>query len=122
MTVISHDCTLLRILPCPVPPRSRHRLRGARRAAPSPPAGAGPVVVQHRVSQRGQVMVATQRMQVGMIYARKIVTVTADDHSFRLDLDGETVAVVPRTTSGEIHRYKAYVRSGIRDRRPKDLG
>jgi hypothetical protein len=57
-------------------------------------------------------MVATQRIQVGMIHARKIVTVTADDCSFRLDIDGETVAVLPRTTSREIHRYKATAHSG----------
>ena len=53
-------------------------------------------------------MVATQRIQAGMIHARKIVTVTADDDSFRLDIDGETVAVVPRTSGKEIHRYEAY--------------
>jgi hypothetical protein len=44
-------------------------------------------------------MVATQRIHVGMIHARKIVTVTAADHSFHLDIDGETVAVVARATS-----------------------
>jgi hypothetical protein len=53
-------------------------------------------------------MVATQRIQVGMIHARKIVTVTASDHSFRLEIHGDTVAVVPRTTISEIHRYKAH--------------
>jgi len=53
-------------------------------------------------------MVATQRIQVGMIHARKIVTVTASDHSFRLEIDGDTVAVVPRTTISAIHRYKAH--------------
>lgn len=42
-----------------------------------------------------------------MIHARKTVTVTADDHSFQIGIDGETVSVVPRTTSREIHRYKA---------------
>jgi hypothetical protein len=52
-------------------------------------------------------MVATQR-----IHARKIVTITADDHSFQLSIDCETVAVVPRTTSREIHRYKAAAHSG----------
>jgi hypothetical protein len=26
----------------------------------------------------------------------------------RVDIDGETVAIVPRTTSREIHRYEAY--------------
>jgi hypothetical protein len=43
-----------------------------------------------------------------MIHARKIVTVTACDYSFQLDIDGETVGIAPRTTSGEVHRYKAY--------------
>ena len=64
--------------------------------------------MQRRVSQRGSIMVATQRIHVGMIHARKIVTVTAGDHSFQLDVDGETVGIVPRTTSSEVHRYKAY--------------
>jgi hypothetical protein len=53
-------------------------------------------------------MVATQRVQVGMIHAGKTVTVTADDHTFQLDIDGETAGAVPRTTTREIHRYKAY--------------
>jgi hypothetical protein len=43
-----------------------------------------------------------------MIHARKIATVTARDDKFELEGDGETVGVVPRTTSSEIHRYKAY--------------
>jgi hypothetical protein len=108
MAVISHDGTLIRTLPCPVPARDRHRLRGARRAAARPLAISGPVIVQRRVSQRGSIMVATQRIHIGMIHARKIVTVTASDHSFELSIDGETVGTVPRTTSAEIHRYKAY--------------
>jgi hypothetical protein len=108
MAVISHDGVLLRTLPCPVKPADRHRLRGARPAAAARPALAGPVTVQRRVSQRGQIMVATQRIQVGMIHARKTVTVIAEDHNFRLLLDGETVAVVPRTTTSEIHRYTAH--------------
>jgi hypothetical protein len=107
MTVISHDGEILRTLPCPVPPAERHRLRGARRAASMPPPPAGPVVVQRRVSQRGSIMAATQRIHVGMIHARKVVTVTAGDHSFQISLDSETIAVVPRTATNEIHRYKA---------------
>ncbi len=39
---------------------------------------------------------------------RKIVTVTADDHTFQLDIDGQTVGTVPRTSGREIHRYKVY--------------
>lgn len=88
----------------------------AARAAPSawrsPPehqsaTPAGRVTVQRRVSQCSQIMVATQRIQVGMIHARKIVTVTADDYSFRLDIEGQTFDVVPRKTSREVQRYKA---------------
>ena len=37
-----------------------------------------------------------------------IVTVTAGDHAFRLVIDGQAAGVVPRTTTSEIHRYKAY--------------
>ena len=110
MAVISHDGTLLRTMPCPVPPRDRHRLRGARRAPATPPPAAGPVTVQRRVSQRGQIMVATQRIQVGLIHARKIVTVTAEDDQFRLVIDGEMIGAVPRMTTREVHRFKAYTR------------
>jgi hypothetical protein len=108
MAVISGDGELLRTLPCPVPASERYRLRGARKAAASPPPPSGPVTVQRRVSSRGGIMVATQKIQVGLIHAGKIVTITAEDHSFRLVVDGQTVRVVPRTTTREIHRYKAY--------------
>jgi hypothetical protein len=62
----------------------------------------------HRVSKCGSIMVATQRIQVGMIHAGKIVTVTASDRSFKLDVNSERIGIVPRTTASEIHRYKAY--------------
>jgi cytidine deaminase len=64
--------------------------------------------VQRRVSSRGGIQVARQRIQVGMTHAGKIVTVVTETNSFRLVIDAETVAVVPRTTSSEIRRYKAY--------------
>ena len=38
----------------------------------------------------------------------EIVTVITDNNSFRLVIDGEAVGVVPRATSREIGRYKAY--------------
>ena len=108
MMVITSDGELARTMPCPVPAGDRYRLRGARKAAASPPPPSGPVTVQRRVSSRGGIMVATQKIQVGLIHAGKIVTVTAEDHSFRLVIDGQAVGVVPRTTTSEIHRYKAY--------------
>ena len=53
-------------------------------------------------------MVAAQRIHVGMIHAGKIVNVTASDRTFQVSLDGEIISVVPRTTTREVHRYKAY--------------
>jgi transposase InsO family protein len=117
MAVIGCDGTLLRTLPCPVPAAGRPRLRGARRAAAAPLPPSGPVTVQRRVSSRGGIMVATQKIQVGLAHAGKTVTITAGEHSFRLAVDGETVRVVPRTTSREIHRYKAYAAHPRRGRR-----
>jgi len=43
-----------------------------------------------------------------MTHAGKIVTVVPENNSFRLVIDGETVAAVPRTTSREIGRFEAY--------------
>jgi hypothetical protein len=43
-----------------------------------------------------------------MTHAGKIVTVVTENNTFRLVIDGETVRVVPRTTSHQIDRYKAY--------------
>jgi transposase InsO family protein len=108
MAILDQARTLLRTMPCPVPLAERGKLRGARRASAAPARPAGPVTVQRRVSSRGSIMVATQKIHVGMIHARKTITVTAEDDQFTLDIDGEAVAVVPRTTAREVHRYKLY--------------
>src|SRR5215472_8017735 len=107
MHVITQDGILWRTLPCPIPPGQRHRLQGVRLAGPAPLPEAT-VTVQRRVSSRGGIQVARQRIQVGMTHAGKIVTVVTENNSFRLVIDGETVHTVPRTTSREIDRYKAH--------------
>jgi transposase InsO family protein len=107
MHVITQDGKLWRALPCPVPPGQRHRLQGVRLAGPAPLPEAA-LTVQRRVSSRGGIMVAKQKIQVGMSHAGKIVTVACERNSFRLVIDGDTVAEVPRLTSREIDRYKAY--------------
>ena len=107
MHVITQDGGLWRTLPCPIPPGQRHRLQGARLAGPAPLPEAA-VTAQRRVSCRGGIQVARQRIQVGMAHAGKIVTVVTENNSFRLVIDGETVRTVPRTTGREIDRYKAY--------------
>jgi hypothetical protein len=105
MHVLTQDGRLWRTLPCPIPPGQRHRLQGVRLAGPAPPAEAN-LTVQRRVSSRGGIQVARQRIQAGMTHAGKIVTVICENDSFRLVI-GETARVVPRTTSREIGRYKA---------------
>jgi len=107
MAVIGSEGMLLRTMTCPVPVHSRYRLRGARRAALIRPAPGSPITVQRRVSCRGGLMVARQKIQAGMIHAGKTATVICENSHFRLVIDGETIAVVPRTTTSEVHRYKA---------------
>ena len=107
MAVLGHDGSLLRTLACPIPADRRYRLRGARRARSLPPQPGGPITVQRRVSCRGALMVARQKIHAGMIHAGKIATVICENTHFRVVIGGETAAVVPRTTTSEIHRYKA---------------
>ncbi len=52
-------------------------------------------------------MVARQKIHAGMIHAGKTATVICENTNFRVIIDGETAAVVPRTTTREVHRYKA---------------
>ncbi len=93
--------------PAPSRPDRRYRLRGARRGRSLPPQPGGPITVQRRVSCRGALMVARQKIHAGMIHAGKTATVICENNHFRVVIDGETAAVVPRTTTSEVHRYKA---------------
>jgi transposase InsO family protein len=107
MAVLGHDGSLLRTQACPIPADRRSRLRGARRGRSLPPHPGGPITVQRRVSSRGGLMVAQQKIHAGMIHAGKTATVICENNHFRVVIDGETAAVVPRTTTSEVHRYKA---------------
>jgi hypothetical protein len=63
-------------------------------------------------------MVATQRIQVGMIHAHKTVTVTIETDRFQLTIDGEAVGVVARTTTREVNRHKvSAVQKSSRERK-----
>jgi hypothetical protein len=107
MHVLTQDGVLWRTLPCPIPPGQRHRLQGVRLAGSDPLPDPG-LAVQRRVSSRGGIQIARQRIQVGLAHAGKIVTVIPEGDSYRLVADGETVGIVPRATSHEIDRYKAH--------------
>ena len=108
MAIFDHAGMLLRTMPCPVPPAGG--TGSAVPAAPQPfrPARPGPSPGSGGVSSRGGIQVVRQKIQVGVIHAGKAVTVLAGDDTFRLVIDGETVAVASRAASSEIHRYKAY--------------
>jgi transposase len=60
-------------------------------------------------------------MAIYGVPARKVVTVTAGDHSFQISLGSETIAVVPRTTAREVHRYKAYATAAAQAVEPAPL-
>ncbi len=107
MAVLGHDGILLRTMACPISFQNRHRLRGARRGRLLAPQPGAAITVQRRVSSRGGLMVARQKIHAGMIHAGKTATVTCENNCFRIVIDGETAAVIPRTTTSEVHRYKA---------------
>jgi len=108
MHVITQDGLLWRTVPCPIPPGQRHRLQGVRLAGPDPLPQPG-LTIQRRVSSRGGIQVARQRIQVGFSHAGKTVTIEPGDTTLRvIDSNGELLATVPRNSTGEISRFKAY--------------
>jgi hypothetical protein len=108
MHVITQDGILWRTLPCPIPPGQRHRLQGVRLAGPDP-LPAPRLTVQRKVSSRGGIQVARQRIHVGMTHAGKTVTIELGDTTLRvIDQHGELITTVPRNSTGEIARFKAY--------------
>jgi hypothetical protein len=79
-----------------------------RLAGPQPLPPARPVI-QRKVSSRGGIRVARQRVHVGLPHAGCIVTVEPGDTTLRvIDPNGELLATVPRNSSGEISRFKAH--------------
>ncbi len=116
MHVITQDGTLWRSLPCPIPPGQRHKLQGVRLAGPQALPAAS-MVIQRKVSSRGGIQVARQRVQVGFSHAGKTVTIQPGDTTLRIiDQHGELITTVPRAANGEITRFKAY---GTRTRQPR---
>ena len=108
MHIITQDGILWRTLPCPIPPGQRHRLQGVRLAGPEPRPTAGQAI-QRKVSGRGGIQVARQRIQVGMTHAGQTVTIQLGDTTLRIiDQHGELITAVPRNSTGEISRFKAH--------------
>jgi len=108
MHVITQDGTLWRTLPCPVPPAQRHKLQGVRLAGPQPLPPAS-LIIQRKVSSRGGIRVARQRVHVGLPHAGQVVTIELGDTTLRVtDPHGELLTTAPRNSTGEITRFKAH--------------
>jgi hypothetical protein len=99
---------LLRSLPNPLTPAEQARLRDARPAGPPPAPAAEPLRVQRRVSCRGTLAVAGQRIHVGIVHAGRTLTVEAADSTWRIYHEDGLVAEVARTTTKPIARFKVH--------------
>ena len=108
MHVITQDGVLWRSLPCPISPGQRHKLQGVRFTGPEPLPPAA-LTIQRKVSSRGGVQVARQRIQVGFPHTGQTVTIQFGDSILRIiDQHGELITTtVPRLSDGEISRFKA---------------
>ncbi len=102
------DGQLLRSLPCPIPPERRIRLRGARPAGPNEAAIPTAVTVERRVSCRGTLAVAGQRIHVGLVHAGKMLKVVADSENFLIFDGDDQLRIVKRQTKKEITVWKAH--------------
>jgi hypothetical protein len=111
------DGVRLRSLPNPLTPAQLARIRDARPAGPPPTPAPEPVRVQRRISCRGALVVAGQRIHVGMVHAGRTVTVETADATFRIHDGDELLTEVARTTTKPIARFK--VRKPEPQRRPE---
>lgn len=65
-------------------------------------------MVRRRASQRGQLQVAGERVQVGLAHARQVLTVHVAEREFRIFDEGELIKVIARHDHQEVTRFKAH--------------
>jgi Integrase core domain len=98
---------LLRTRPSPLTWDQARRLRGARPAGPPPRPSTEPVTAQRVASNTGVIMIAGQKIALGRIHARQIVTVHVADETVTVDLGGDDTRTVRRTTTQPVRSIKA---------------
>jgi len=99
---------LLRTRPSPLTWDQACTIRGASPAGPPPRPSAEPITVQRRASNTGIIMVAGQKIALGRIHAGRVVTVHVADHTVTIDLGGDDVRSVLRTTTQAVRSIKAH--------------
>jgi hypothetical protein len=121
---ITDQGVLLRSLPNPLSPTETGRIRAARPAGPAPAPQADPLRVDRRVSSRGALVIAGQKIHVGTRHAGVTLTVEAADTTFRIYHGDQLVTEVTRTTTKPITRFKARKPEPPRHaaRQPSDVG
>jgi hypothetical protein len=104
--ILDTDRILLRSLPNPLTPAEQARLRDARPGGPSPHPPTAPPRVERRVSCRGALAIAGQRIQAGIHLAGRTLSVESADTTFRIYDGDQLVTEVARTTTKNIARFK----------------
>ncbi|MEU1395610.1 IS481 family transposase [Micromonospora zamorensis] len=103
---ITADGVLLRSLPNPLTAAEIACIRDARPAGPPPTPASEPMRVERRVTCRGALVIAGQRIHVGNAHAGATLTVEAADTTFRVHDGDQLLLEVPRTTTKAIARFK----------------
>jgi len=98
---------LLRTRPNPLTWDQCLQLRGARPAGPPPVPATSPVTVQRRASNSGVIMVVGQKIALGRIHARKLVSVHVSPATLTIEIGADDIRTVQRTTSQPVRTLKA---------------
>ena len=97
---------LLRTRPNPLTPAEVRGLGGVRLAGPPPRPSTEPIRVQRRASNTGVIMVAGQKVALGRVHRHQTVTVLVSETTLAIELDGEEIRVVRRTTPQPVRSIK----------------
>lgn len=104
---ITSDGILLRSLPNPLTSAEIARVRDARPAGPPPTPTPEPLRVERRVSCRGSLVIAGQRIHVGIAHAGSTLTVEPAGTTFRVYDADQLITEVAQSTTKTIARFKA---------------
>jgi transposase InsO family protein len=99
---------LLRTRPSPLTWDQACRLWGASPAGPSPRPRTEPITAQRVASNTGVIMVAGQKIALGRIHAAQVVTVHVAEHTLTIDLGGDDIRTIRRTTTQPVRSIKAH--------------
>jgi hypothetical protein len=105
--LLDTDRAALRSLPNPLTATERARIRDARPAGPAPAPATVLLRVDRRVSCRGSISIARQKIQVGIGHAGRTLTVEEADTTFRIYDGDQLLTEVLRTATRPIARFKA---------------